>query len=148
MPPTDASAPRLIAAVLGTTLLGAAGWLSLHNLRRDQFQSWIFWVPVALPLLTMGLLCWWTVLAGQEPRARPRIAASWRMGWILGGIGPRPRLRWPSRNHAEREPRSAARHPHYWPGRFCPGSAGSSPGWSDPSFRVITSGNQRVPVGN
>lgn len=87
MPPTDASAPRLIAAALGTALLGVAGWLSLHNLRRDQFQSWIFWVPVALWLLTMGLLCWWAVLAGQEPRARARIAASWRMGWILGGIG-------------------------------------------------------------
>jgi hypothetical protein len=75
------------AAALGAALVGFAGWLSLHNLRRDQLQSWIFWVPIALWLLTMGLLCWWKVLAGQEPRARARIAASWRMGWILGGIG-------------------------------------------------------------
>jgi hypothetical protein len=73
--------------VLGTALVGVAGWLSLHNLRRDQLQSWIFWVPIALWLLTMGLLCWWKVLAGRETRARARIAASWRMGWILGGIG-------------------------------------------------------------
>ena len=86
-PPSDPSARRLVAAALGAALVGFAGWLSLHNLRRDQLQSWIFWVPIALWLLTMGLLCWWSVLAGQETRARARIAASWRMGWILGGIG-------------------------------------------------------------
>jgi hypothetical protein len=85
--PSDASIRRLIAAALGTALAGVAGWLSLHNLRRDQLASWMFWVPIALWLLTMGLLCWWMVLAGQEPRTRARIAASWRMGWILGAIG-------------------------------------------------------------
>lgn len=85
--PTETSARRVLTAALGTALVGFAGWLSLHNLRRDQLQSWIFWGPVALWLLAMGLLCWWKVLAGQEPRARARIAASWRMGWILGAIG-------------------------------------------------------------
>jgi hypothetical protein len=86
-PPADASSHRLVAAALGTVLVGVAGWLSLHNLRRGQLESWIFWVPIALCLLTMGLLCWWRVLVGQDPRARARIAASWRMGWILGAIG-------------------------------------------------------------
>jgi hypothetical protein len=86
-PSSDTPARRLVAAALGAALVGFAGWLSLHNLRRDQLESWIFWVPVALWLLTMGLLCWWRVLVGQEPRARARIAASWRMGWIVGAIG-------------------------------------------------------------
>jgi hypothetical protein len=86
MPP-PATPALLVPAVLGTALVGVAGWLSLHNLRRDQLESWIFWMPIALWLLTMGLLCWWTVLAGQETRARARVAASWRMGWVLGGIG-------------------------------------------------------------
>jgi peptidoglycan/LPS O-acetylase OafA/YrhL len=86
-PPTDASGPRLAAAALGTALVGCAGWLSLHNLSRDQLESWIFWVPIALWLLTMGLLCWWTVSAGQDPAIRARIAASWRMGWSVGAIG-------------------------------------------------------------
>jgi hypothetical protein len=85
--PSPATPALLVPAVLGTALVGVAGWLSLHNLRRDQLDSWIFWMPIALWLLTMGLLCWWTVLAGQETRARARIAASWRMGWVLGGIG-------------------------------------------------------------
>jgi hypothetical protein len=86
MPPS-ATPALLVPAVLGTALVGVAGWLSLHNLRRDQLESWIFWMPIGLWLLTMGLLCWWRVLSGQEPRARARIAGSWRMGWILGAIG-------------------------------------------------------------
>jgi hypothetical protein len=86
-PSSDTPARRLVASALGAALVGFAGWLSLHNLRRDRLESWIFWVPVALWLLTMGLLCWWRVLVGQEPRARARIAASWRMGWIVGAIG-------------------------------------------------------------
>jgi hypothetical protein len=86
-PSSDTPARGLVAAALGAALVGFAGWLSLHNLRRDQLESWIFWVPVALWLLTMGLLCWWRVLVGQDRRARARIAASWRMGWILGAIG-------------------------------------------------------------
>jgi hypothetical protein len=86
-PPSNPPARRFVAAALGSVLVGLAGWLSLHNLRRDQFESWIFWVPIALWLLTMGLLCWWAVLAGQEPTTRARIAASWRRGWIMGAIG-------------------------------------------------------------
>jgi hypothetical protein len=86
-PSSDTPARRLVASALGAALVGFAGWLSLHNLRRDRLESWIFWVPVALWLLTMGLLCWWRALVGQEPRARARIAASWRMGWIVGAIG-------------------------------------------------------------
>jgi hypothetical protein len=86
-PPADASSHRLVAAALGTVLVGIAGWLSLHNLRRDQLQSWIFWLPIALWLLTMGLLCWWTAGGGWQPTTRARIRASWRMGWVLAGIG-------------------------------------------------------------
>jgi hypothetical protein len=78
---------RVIAVGLGTALLGFAAWLSVSNLRRDQLDSWIFWLPIALWLLAMGLLCWWAVLAGRQPRTSARIRASWRMGWILGAAG-------------------------------------------------------------
>jgi hypothetical protein len=43
----------------------------------------MFWVPVTLWLLTMGVLCLWTALSGH----RETIQASWRYGWIVGGIG-------------------------------------------------------------
>jgi hypothetical protein len=39
----------------------------LHNLRLAKFDAWIFWVPISLWLLTMGLLCWWAALGGRQP---------------------------------------------------------------------------------
>jgi hypothetical protein len=75
------------SAMLGTALIGIAGWLTLRNLRLDQLNSWSFWLPLTVCLFTMGLLCWWTVLAGQQEKNRARIRASWRAGWALGAIG-------------------------------------------------------------
>jgi hypothetical protein len=73
--------------MLGTALIGVAGWLTLRNLRLDQLDSWLFWLPLTVCLFTMGLLCWWTALAGQQGKNRARIRASWRAGWVLGAIG-------------------------------------------------------------
>jgi hypothetical protein len=41
-------ARRLLAAALGSALVGLAAWLNLHNLAWDRFESWIFCVPIAL----------------------------------------------------------------------------------------------------
>jgi hypothetical protein len=68
-------------------LSGLAGYLAWHNLQRQWLDGWIFWVPIAGCLLTMGVLCWWTALGGVQPTTRARIAASWRVGWMVGAIG-------------------------------------------------------------
>jgi hypothetical protein len=86
-PPRDAPARRPGSAALGTTLLGVAGWLALLNLRLPARDGWVFWVPIALWLVAMGLLCWWTALAPQRQATRARIEASWRLGWLVGAAG-------------------------------------------------------------
>jgi hypothetical protein len=78
---------HLGSAALGTALLGFAGWLALRNLRLPASDGWIFWVPIALWLSAMGLLCWWAALGGGEPAKRARIKASWRAGWLVGMAG-------------------------------------------------------------
>jgi hypothetical protein len=78
---------RVLAAALGTALSGLAGYLAWLNLRREMLDAWIFWVPVALWLLTMGLLWWWTAIGGALPATRARIGTSWRLGWMVGGLG-------------------------------------------------------------
>jgi hypothetical protein len=78
---------RVSSAALGTALLGFAGWLAWLNLRLPSRSDWIFWAPVALCVTTMGLLCWWTALGGQEPATRARVQASWRGGWLVGMAG-------------------------------------------------------------
>ncbi len=85
--PSDSLARRLGSAGLGTALIGVAGWLAWRNLRLPTSDGWIFWVPLALCLVTMGLLSWWSALGGQEPAGRSRIRAAWRMGWVVGGLG-------------------------------------------------------------
>lgn len=75
------------AGAAGTALSGLAVCLAWLNLRHRTFDGWIFWVPVALWLLAMGLLWWWTALAGTEPPMRARIGASWRVGWLAGTVG-------------------------------------------------------------
>lgn len=85
-PPRDVSAPRPTSAALGSVLLAAAGWLALRNLRLPARDGWVFWVPIALWLVAMGLLCWWTAL-GPLPATRARIQASWRAGWWVGAAG-------------------------------------------------------------
>ena len=67
--------------------MGLAGWIALHNLRLPSNDGWIFWVPIAGWLVSMGLLCWWSALAGHRGDSRARIRASWRAGWWGGGVG-------------------------------------------------------------
>jgi hypothetical protein len=86
-PPTNSLARRLGSAALGAALLGFAGWLAQRNLRLPGRDGWIFWVPIALWLTTMSLLCWWAALAGREPGARAGIQSSWRAGWLIGMAG-------------------------------------------------------------
>jgi hypothetical protein len=72
---------------LGTALIGFAGYLAWRNLQHETLDGWIFWVPIALWLLTMGGLWWWTALGAGQPVTEARIAASWRIGWIVGAVG-------------------------------------------------------------
>jgi hypothetical protein len=72
---------------LGAALIGFAGWIALRNLRLPGRDGWMFWVPITLWLVTMGLLCWWAALGGHQPASRARIGASWRTGWWVGGAG-------------------------------------------------------------
>ena len=66
---------------------GLGGYIAWRNLQHDKLDGWIFWVPIALWLLTMGLLWWWTTLGGAQPNTQARIATSWRIGWIVGAVG-------------------------------------------------------------
>ena len=84
---TGSSAGRLGMACVGASLVGVAAWLMLLNLRHPAADGLIFWVPVTLWLLTMGVLCLWTALSGHRATSRAVIQASWRFGWMVGGIG-------------------------------------------------------------
>jgi hypothetical protein len=89
---SDAAQTRLVTsrvatAGLGAALIGIAVWITWRNGRLGTLGAWIFWVPVTLFLLTMGLLCWWFTLRGHQPASRSGIRSSWRTGWIVGGIG-------------------------------------------------------------
>ena len=85
--PPNFPARRLGAAGLGAALIGLAAWIALRNLSLPGNDGWIFWVPIASWLVTMGLLCWWSALDGRRPDSRARISASWRAGWWVGGVG-------------------------------------------------------------
>jgi hypothetical protein len=85
-PPSDFVARRLGFAGLGAAFLGLAGWIALRNLTLPSNDGWIFWVPIASWLVTMGLLCWWSALDCHRGGSRARIRASWRAGWLAGGI--------------------------------------------------------------
>jgi hypothetical protein len=86
-PPTDGLARRLGSAAAGTALLGIAGWVTLRNLSLPTHDGLVFWVPITLWLVSMGLLWWWAALGGREPGTRARLQASWRAGWMLGTAG-------------------------------------------------------------
>jgi hypothetical protein len=86
-PRTGSLAGRLGMASVGGALIGFAVWLTLRNLSLSTHSGFIFWVPITLWLLTMGVLCLWSVLLGDRPASRGSIQASWRVGWIVGGIG-------------------------------------------------------------
>ena len=86
-PPLEPLTSRLWAGTVGTALSGLAGYLAWRNLQHEKLDGWIFWVPIALWLLTMGLLWWWKALGGAQPTVRARIDASWRIGWMAGAAG-------------------------------------------------------------
>jgi hypothetical protein len=67
--------------------MGLGGWIAVRNLSLPGNDGWIFWVPIASWLITMGLLCWASALARHQGDGRARIRASWRAGWWVGGIG-------------------------------------------------------------
>jgi hypothetical protein len=86
--PVDGSvASRLGMASVGAALAGLAAWLTLRNLSLSTHDGWIFWVPVTLWLLTMSVLCLWSALSGHQAAGRAGIQASWRAGWVVGGVG-------------------------------------------------------------
>jgi hypothetical protein len=76
-----------LAGTLGTALSGLAGYLAWRNLQHEKLDGWIFWVPITIWLLTMGLLWWWTALGDAQPTTQARIETSWRIGWIVGAVG-------------------------------------------------------------
>jgi hypothetical protein len=74
-------------AVLGAALMGVAGWLAVRNLRLPTSGGSVFWVPITLWLLTMGVLCWWFTISSDQAASRAAIRASWRAGWKVGAVG-------------------------------------------------------------
>jgi hypothetical protein len=78
---------RVGMAVLGGVLGALAVWLAVTNLRLSTHGGWFFWVPVTLWFLTMSVLCLWSAVSGDQAASRANIAATWRMGWTVGGIG-------------------------------------------------------------
>ena len=83
----SSAAGRLAAAVCGAALIGFAGWLAMRNLSLPADGGWIFWVPITLWLLTMGVVCWWFTLVSDDATGRASISASWRAGRTVGAVG-------------------------------------------------------------
>jgi hypothetical protein len=86
-PLSGSVASRLGMAIVGSALACLASWLTLRNLSLSTHDGFIFWVPITLWLLTMGVLCLWSALLGHRAASRASIQASWRVGWIVGGVG-------------------------------------------------------------
>ena len=86
-PPTDSAAGRVGAALGGAALTGIAAWLACLNLSRFTLDGWIFWAPVTLWLLTMGVLCWRAALSRDQTATRDGLRTSWKTGWTVGAIG-------------------------------------------------------------
>jgi hypothetical protein len=78
---------RVGSAAAGSALGYGALWLCLRNLGQSGIKAWIFWVPITLLLLATGALCWWFTLRGHYPESRAAIRESWRVGWLVGGVG-------------------------------------------------------------
>jgi hypothetical protein len=94
---------RVGSAAAGSALAYGALWLCLRNLGQSGFEAWLFWVPITLLLVTTGALCWWFALRGHYPGSRAAIRESWRVGWLVGGVGfavgfVGPLLIWPDAN--------------------------------------------------
>ena len=80
-------AGRTGMAILGGVLGAVAVWLTVTNLRLSTRAGLVFWVPITLWLLTMCLLCLRSAVSGDQAASRASIGASWRTGWIVGGVG-------------------------------------------------------------
>ena len=89
MPAPDGGsvAGRWGMAILGGLLGGLAVWLTVRNLSLSTHGGFMFWVPITLWLLTMSVLCLWSSMFGDQAASRASIGASWRMGWMVGGVG-------------------------------------------------------------
>ena len=86
--PAGGSVARQLAmAILGGLLGGLAVWLTFRNLSLSTHDGFIFWVPITLWLLTVSVLCLWSAVSGGQAASRANIAASWRVGWMVGGVG-------------------------------------------------------------
>jgi hypothetical protein len=87
---------RFGAAAAGVALSVVVVLLAQPNLTRSAWRDGlIFWVPVALLLITVAGLCWWFALRGDRTESRSAMAATWKGGvWVgapsfaLGFIGP------------------------------------------------------------
>jgi hypothetical protein len=88
--PTGSLAERIARANLGSALSVFAAWIAQRNLSPSVPvpDEWLFfWAPVALWLVSMGLLCWGQALIGHKPAVRDMIRASWAVGWAAGAVG-------------------------------------------------------------
>jgi hypothetical protein len=86
-PGSGSVASRLGMAILGGALGGLAVWLTLRNQSLSTHDGFVFWVPIALWLLTVSVLCLWSGVSGDQAASRASIEASWRVGWMVGGVG-------------------------------------------------------------
>jgi hypothetical protein len=86
-PAEGSGASRLGMAMLSGVLGALAIWLTLRNLSLSTRAGFIFWVPITLWILSMSVLCLWSAVAGDQAASRASIGASWRVGWMAGGIG-------------------------------------------------------------
>jgi hypothetical protein len=102
---TPSALIRLAAAAAGVALGVVVVLIALPNLRRPESLngSLIFWMPIALFLITLAALCWWFALRGDHAESRGAIGATWKGGiWLgapsfaLGFIG--PLVIWPHGN--------------------------------------------------
>ena len=105
---TDAPSSSLLASRVGSAaaagaLAYGALWLSLRNLEQSGIKAWIFWMPITLLLATISALCWWYSFRAHYPASRTAIGASWKAGWLVGGLGGAvgfigPLIIWPEAN--------------------------------------------------
>jgi hypothetical protein len=85
--PTPSLAGRAVSAIVGGSLGGLAVWLTFRNLSLSTHGGFIFWVPIVLWLFAMSVLSLWSAVSADGAAGRASIQASWRAGWMVGGIG-------------------------------------------------------------
>lgn len=85
-PSAGSEAGRWGSACVGGVLISVAAWLTWRNLSLSTHDGFIFWVPISVWLLTMGVLCLWRAMSDREA-SQAIMQACWRAGWIVGGAG-------------------------------------------------------------